>query len=228
MRKSGNFSTRRLDRRRSAIHEIRAKNAERPVQPGATVEIPARGDVRPPAIFTIGHSTRATDEFLALLVAHNIEQLVDVRTIPRSRHNPQFNQKELRASLSRIHVHYEHLERLGGLRRPRKDSINLGWENVSFRGFADFMQTPAFEQGLNRLKALASDRTTAIMCAEALPWRCHRSLIADALVTQGWRVLHIQSRKTAAPHGPTPLMTVRDGKVVYPAASQAAEKRSLK
>ena len=167
-------------------------------------------------IYTIGHSTRTTEQFIELLRAHGIEELVDVRTIPRSRHNPQFGKEELAASLQQAGIAYMHLGKLGGLRHASKDSVNIGWQNTSFRGFADYMATPEFQTGLDELKALAEKKTVAIMCAEAVPWRCHRSLIADALAVQGWQVLHIQSRKTASPHEPTTFLKVQDGKLTYP------------
>ena len=169
-------------------------------------------------IYTIGHSTRSIEQFLGLLQAHNIEELVDVRTVPQSRHNPQFGQEELAAALQQAGIGYMHLGKLGGLRQSSKDSVNLGWRNSSFRGFADYMATPEFQQGLDELKAIAEKKRVAIMCAEAVPWRCHRSLIADALTTQGWQVLHIQSKKTASPHEPTPFLKVQDGKLTYPAS----------
>ncbi len=167
-------------------------------------------------IYTIGHSTRTIEQFIELLKAHDIEELVDVRTIPKSRHNPQFGAEELAASLQRAGIAYKHLAKLGGLRHASKDSVNLGWQNISFRGFADYMATSEFQAGLDELKALAEKKTVAIMCAEAVPWRCHRSLIADALAVQGWQVLHIQSRKTASPHEPTTFLKVQDGKLTYP------------
>ncbi|HKV01830.1 MAG TPA: DUF488 domain-containing protein [Ktedonobacteraceae bacterium] len=169
-------------------------------------------------IYTIGHSTRSIEQFLGLLKAHNIEELVDVRTVPQSRHNPQFGKEELAAALQQAGIGYMHLGKLGGLRQSSKDSINLGWQNSSFRGFADYMATPEFQQGLDELKTIAEKKRVAIMCAEAVPWRCHRSLIADALTTQGWQVLHIQSKKTASPHEPTPFLKVQDGKLTYPAS----------
>ena len=169
-------------------------------------------------IYTIGHSTRSIEQFLGLLQAHNIEELVDVRTVPQSRHNPQFGQEELATALQQAGIGYMHLGKLGGLRQSSKDSINLGWQNSSFRGFADYMATPEFQEGLDELKAIAEKKRVAIMCAEAVPWRCHRSLIADALTTQGWQVLHIQSKKTASPHEPTPFLKVQDGKLTYPAS----------
>ncbi len=169
-------------------------------------------------IYTIGHSTRSSEQFLDLLRAHGIEELVDVRTVPKSRHNPQFGQEELAASLKQAGIDYVHLGKLGGLRHSRKASVNLGWQNLSFRGYADYMATSEFQEGLDELKAIAEKKRVAIMCAEALPWRCHRSLTADALTAQGWQVLHIQSRKTASPHELTPFLKVQDGKLTYPAS----------
>ena len=171
-------------------------------------------------IYTIGHSTRTIEQFIELLKAHGIDELVDVRTIPRSRHNPQFGTEDLAASLQRAGIAYTHLGKLGGLRHASKDSVNLGWQNTSFRGFADYMATPEFTLGLDELKALAEQKTVAIMCAEAVPWRCHRSLISDALTIQGWQVRHIQSRKTANLHKLTPFLEVLDGKITYPAPEE--------
>ena len=168
-------------------------------------------------LYTIGHSTRTTRELVELLRAHEVEQVVDVRVMPKSRHSPQFNRPALSRSLHAVKIGYRHLKALGGLRHARPDSINLGWRNVSFRGFADYMQTEDFVAGLARLEQLAARRSTAIMCAEALPWRCHRSLIADALTVARWRVLHIHSRQTAQPHRRTPFLRVRSGRLLYPA-----------
>jgi uncharacterized protein (DUF488 family) len=168
-------------------------------------------------LYTIGHSTRTARELIELLRAHGVEQVVDVRTIPRSSHNPQFTRLALSRSLRAARIGYRHLKALGGLRHTRPDSVNLGWRNASFRGYADYMQTEDFAVGLERLEQLAARRPTAILCAEALPWRCHRSLIADALTVVRWRVLHIQSRKTARPHRRTLFLRVRSGRLVYPA-----------
>jgi uncharacterized protein (DUF488 family) len=168
-------------------------------------------------VYTVGHSTRTTRELVELLRAHGVEQVVDVRTIPRSRHNPQFNRPALSRSLHAVKLRYRHLKALGGLRHARADSVNLGWRNASFRGFADYMQTDEFATGLGRLERIAGQRPTAIMCAEAVPWRCHRSLIADALTVAGWRVLHIQNRRTARPHRRTPFLRVSGATLRYPA-----------
>ena len=171
---------------------------------------------RRPVIYTVGHSNRQAKELVGLLEAHGIEKLVDVRSIPKSRHNPQFNEGRLRRTLARAGIRYEHLKRLGGLRHARKDSKNVGWRNASFRGFADYMATEEFRKGLSRLAREAKKTKIAVMCAEAVPWRCHRSLIADALTVAGWQARHIQSRATAALHRRTPFLRVRKGVLTYP------------
>ena len=148
---------------------------------------------------TVGHSTRPLDELVALLRAFDISVLVDIRTIPRSRHNPQFNGDALRAALRSRRLRYVHLSELGGLRRARKDSPNTAWRNASFRGYADYMLTEGFETGLAKLRVLAAQRRVALMCAEVVPWRCHRSLVADALTARGAHVEHITSAKRSAP-----------------------------
>jgi uncharacterized protein (DUF488 family) len=181
--------------------------------------------VRRPVLYTIGHSIRPIDEFLALLGAHRIEKVVDVRTIPRSRHNPQYDQTALRGSLKAARIRYQHMPELGGLRHARKGSPNVGWINASFRGFADHMQSEDFRRGLRELQAGARERRTAIMCAEAFVARCHRSLIADALTVAGWRVLHIQSQKTATAHRRTPFLRVRRGRLLYPGPARPARAR---
>jgi uncharacterized protein (DUF488 family) len=190
------------------------------VRPGAS-DAEIRQTPRP-TLYTIGHSTRTMRAFVELLRAHGVEQLVDVRIMPRSRHNPQFNRPALARSLGTVKIRYQHLNALGGLRHARPDSINLGWRNASFRGFADYMQTEGFATGLARLEQLATRRATAIMCAEAVPWRCHRSLIADALTVARWRVRHIQSRQTARPHKRTSFLRVRSGKLLYPAPTESS------
>jgi uncharacterized protein (DUF488 family) len=177
-------------------------------------------------IFTIGHSTRPIETFIRLLQAHGVQRLVDVRTIPKSRHNPQFSRDTLSASLRRAKIRYSHMPRLGGLRRPRPDSINTSWTNTSFRGYADYMQTPEFDESLERAVALSEKETIALMCAEAVPWRCHRSLIADALITRGLEVSEISSRITARPHKLTPFAHVARGRVTYPAPAAPTPERS--
>ncbi|HEY1808541.1 MAG TPA: DUF488 domain-containing protein, partial [Acidobacteriaceae bacterium] len=164
-------------------------------------------------ILTVGHSTRTIEEFMALLGAHKVKQLVDVRTIPRSRHNPQFNSDQLAQSLAGAGVRYLHMSELGGLRHARRDSVNTAWRNLSFRGYADYMQTPEFEEALNELMRLAQKRRTAIMCAEAVPWRCHRSLIADALVARGVAAQEITSQTGVRPHTLTPWARVEQGRI---------------
>jgi uncharacterized protein (DUF488 family) len=167
-------------------------------------------------IFTVGHSNHAIEKFLAILQAHQIEQLIDVRTIPKSRHNPQFNRESLTVFLPEHNIAYHHLPGLGGLRKPRKDSINLGWQNASFRGYADYMQTPEFAENLRELIEIANDRRSAIMCAEAVPWRCHRSLIADALTARGVEVENILSETRCEPHRYTPFAKIEGKHVTYP------------
>ncbi len=171
------------------------------------------------AIWTIGHSTRPIEDFIAVLKHYGIELLADVRTVPGSRKNPQFNSQELAKSLAAAGIEYVHLKNLGGLRKVRKDSPNTGWHNESFRAYADYMQTPEFEQALDELIELASRKRTAIMCAEALPWRCHRSLIADALLVRGVEVVEIFTETKAQAHKMTGFAVVRDGKVTYPDSS---------
>jgi uncharacterized protein (DUF488 family) len=168
-------------------------------------------------VFTVGHSNRRWKEFLAILRAHGIKRIVDVRSIPRSRHNPQFDQKTLRKKLRAAKIGYVHLRKLGGLRHSRRDSKNMGWRNTSFRGYADYMRTAGFDAGLRRLIKLARQKRSAIMCAEAVPWRCHRSLIADALVVRGIQVEDIMSEKTSRPHSLTSFARVRKNVITYPA-----------
>jgi uncharacterized protein (DUF488 family) len=169
-----------------------------------------------PIIYTVGHSTHSFEELVAILRAHGVERLVDVRTIPRSRHNPQFNHETFSQALHNRRFSYRHMKALGGLRRARPDSINAGWRNASFRGFADYMQTHAFEEALQQLVELATQKPTAIMCAEAVPWRCHRSLIADALVARGYEVRDIMSAASARPHILNPMARVQGHQVTYP------------
>lgn len=171
-------------------------------------------------IFTIGHSTRPIDEFLGMLEGHGIRNLVDVRTIPRSRHNPQFNREELSRALHNLGLHYRHLPALGGLRKPRRDSMNTAWRNESFRGYADYMQTAPFQEALELLVDLGRKEPTAIMCAEAVPWRCHRSLIADALLARGIEVLEIASATRATPLALHEWAQVDGTTVIYPGEQQ--------
>jgi uncharacterized protein (DUF488 family) len=170
-----------------------------------------------PVVLTIGHSTRTINEFIGLLQAHRAKCVVDVRTVPRSRHNPQFSKDSLPGSLKNAGVGYVHVPGLGGLRHAKRDSPNVGWRNASFRGYADYMQTPEFEQSLEELIRLAKQERIAIMCAEAVPWRCHRSLIADALLVRGIRTEDIMSPTRRQVHVLTPFAKVRGNMVTYPA-----------
>lgn len=167
-------------------------------------------------IYTIGHSTRTINEFIELLKLQNIEQLVDIRTIPKSRHNPQFMQDNLSKSLSLAGIKYAYLKELGGLRPATKLSENKGWHNRSFRNYADYMQTEQFTDGINKLIKLADDGTTAIACAEAVPWRCHRSLVGDALVVRKIDVVDIISSTNIVKHALTEFALVNGTKITYP------------
>ena len=167
-------------------------------------------------IYTIGHSNHTAREFLEILRAFGIKKLIDVRTIPRSRHNPQFDQARLKASLKKAGITYLHIKALGGLRHASKDSRNTAWTNLSFRGYADYMQTEEFQAGLARLLKSTPKKATAIMCAEAVPWRCHRSLIGDALLVRAVSVEDIFSKSNSKPHRLTPWAKVRGRKITYP------------
>jgi uncharacterized protein (DUF488 family) len=169
------------------------------------------------AIFTLGHSTLPIASFVTLLRTYGIERLVDIRTIPRSRHTPQFNDTALARSMKAQHLEYVHLGALGGLRRPRKDSLNIGWRNEGFRGCADYMQTEEFEAALAALIYMSREKRVAIMCAEAVPWRCHRSLIADALNVRGVPVVEILSGSSYRMHELTPFAQVEGMRITYPA-----------
>jgi len=169
-----------------------------------------------PMVLTVGHSTRTLQEFVVLLLDHGVTQLVDVRTIPRSRHNPQFNRDRLPRPLQKAGIRYRHMAGLGGLRHAHRDSINTAWRNASFRGFADYMQTPEFQKALDQLVELAKTLRTAIMCAETVPWRCHRSLIGDALLVRGVRVEEIASPTRTRPHALTPWARVKRKRLSYP------------
>jgi uncharacterized protein (DUF488 family) len=175
-----------------------------------------------PAVLTIGHSNRTWRDFLELLRARRVKRVIDVRSIPRSRHNPQFNPATLSKKLRAARIGYVHLRKLAGLRHARRDSTNMGWRNASFRGFADYMQTLDFEVGLHRLMKLAGQKRSAIMCAEAVPWRCHRSLIADALTVRGIRVDDIMSMKRSQVHSLIPFARVQGHRITYPVQIAAA------
>jgi len=167
-------------------------------------------------VLTVGHSTRPIDEFIELLRAHGVTRVADVRTVPRSAHNPQFNKTSLPRSLKKTGISYVHMPGLGGLRHAGPDSINSGWRNASFRGYADYMQTPEFEKNLEELILLAREDRLALMCAEALPWRCHRSLIADALLVRGIQAEDIMSPTRASAHKLTPFAKVEGTAITYP------------
>ena len=169
-----------------------------------------------PLVMTIGHSTHSLEEFIRLLQAHGATCVVDVRTVPRSRHNPQFDKACLPQSLKRAGLGYVHLPGLGGLRHAKHDSPNAGWRNASFRGYADYMQTAEFVQSLEEVIHLATQDRIALMCAEAVPWRCHRSLIADALLVRGIRTEDIMSATRRQVHTLTPFATVRGIAITYP------------
>ena len=166
-------------------------------------------------MLTVGHSTHPIEEFIGMLRAHGVELLVDVRTVPRSRYNPQFGRDALPGSLEAAGIGYRHAPALGGLRRARPDSVNTGWRNLNFRGFADYMLTPEFVAALEELIGLSRQRRVTLMCAEAVPWRCHRSLIADALTVRGVAVEHIMSANARKPHVLTSFASVEGDEIIY-------------
>lgn len=166
-------------------------------------------------IFTMGYSTHPLELFLEWLKAYDIKMVIDIRTIPKSRYMPQYNEEALKDSLKKAKIGYLHIRELGGFRHPIKDSKNTGWINASFRGFADYMQTDTYQKGLEKLEKIAQRKRCVLMCAEAVPWRCHRSLIADSLTLKKWKVAHIQSKKTAKPHKITSFLHVKKGQLIY-------------
>jgi uncharacterized protein (DUF488 family) len=171
-------------------------------------------------VSTIGHSNRSIEEFIALLKRNAIDCVLDIRTVPKSRHNPQFGQDVLPRSLLEAGIDYRYLGGLGGLRRPRPDSPNTGWRNISFRGYADYMQTDEFSRNVDTVAALAQTTRCALMCAEAVPWRCHRSLVADALLVRGIEVEDIIGPQTPKPHKLTPFAQVDGDRITYPSDIQ--------
>jgi uncharacterized protein (DUF488 family) len=180
-------------------------------------------------VFTIGHSTRATAVFIKVLKAHGVKRVIDVRTMPRSRHNPQFSRSRLSPALHNSRIHYRHLPGLGGLRRARPNSTNTAWRNASFRGYADYMQTSEFADSLERCIDLAKRERVVLMCAEAVPWRCHRSLIADALLARGIEVREIANAVRTRTHTLTPWARVEGTHVSYPAlATKASPRRTAR
>lgn len=176
-----------------------------------------------PLVCTIGHSTRPLAEFVGLLRANEVGHVLDVRTVPRSRKNPQFNKDTLPAVLLADGIRYTHLPGLGGLRHAQKDSINRAWRNLSFRGYADYMQTAEFAENIRHVLALAESERCALMCAEAVPWRCHRSLIGDALLARGARVEDIISGRGRTPHKMTPWAQVEGLRISYPLEEAVAD-----
>ena len=173
-------------------------------------------------ILTIGHSTRQLDDFVDILRAHGVTQLVDIRTIPRSRRNPQFNQETLSERLKESGIEYVLMKQLGGLRHPRVDSPNMGWRTSSFRGFADYMQSQEFARSIDQLIGMAQNGQIVIMCAEILPWRCHRWLVADALTIRGVQVEHIITLKTRRKHSLTKWARVEAGQITFPTSQDVA------
>ncbi len=178
-------------------------------------------------IYTIGHSTRTLEEFSLILEKYHVTMIVDVRAIPRSRHNPQFNKETLPEFLRSESVRYIHMPELGGLRRTSSDSTNLAWENKSFRGYADYMQTKEFTESLLKLVALSRESQMCIMCAEAVPWRCHRILIADALMARTIKVKHLLTESSQTNHELTPFAHVEGTQVTYPLFVQEKPQRTL-
>ena len=176
----------------------------------------ADAPIHPPTLHTVGHSNRSFEDLIRLLQSHGVRAVADVRRFPGSRRLPQFNDDNLAKTLPGVGVRYLPFPGLGGRRKPDADSINAGWRNDSFRAYADYMQTPAFAAALEELIAVASAAPTAIMCAEAVPWRCHRSLVADAMLVRGWRVLDIMTPTSAKPHKLTPFAKVDGCRITYP------------
>jgi uncharacterized protein (DUF488 family) len=167
-------------------------------------------------VYTVGHSTRTEEEFFELLRAHGVVRIFDVRSVPVSTHNPHFEGRHLQRFLEGRGIGYEHFPRLGGLRAARKDSSNTGWKNRSFRGYADHMGTEEFQAGLDEAITIAQGEPCALMCAEAVPWRCHRFLLSDAFVANNWEVRHIMTPKKWEPHRLTPFLRIKDGQILYP------------
>jgi hypothetical protein len=196
----------------------RRAGLRKPPADDSAEEHPASAVLRWPedAIFTLGHSTLPIELFIRTLETYGIERLVDIRTIPRSRHNPQFNEGALAGSLAGEHIEYAHVPALGGLRRPGKESPNTGWRNPGFRGYADYMQTKAFQDAIEDLIHMSLCKRIAIMCAEAVPWRCHRSLVADALSVRGLPVIEILSVNSYRMHKLTPFAEVQGTQITYP------------
>ena len=178
-------------------------------------------------VFTIGHSTRTIEEFVELLKTYAVNLVVDVRTVPRSRHNPQFNKETLPNTLKPEGIKYIHMPEIGGLRRPKHDSVNLAWKNMGFRGYADYMQTKEFTDSLLKIIALARENHLVLLCAEALPWRCHRSLISDALLVRHVKVEHIISATSCLNHQLNDMAQVEGTKITYPLFTRETPQKTL-
>ena len=178
-------------------------------------------------VLTIGHSTRTLEEFVQLLEVYGVTLLVDVRTVPRSRHNPQFNKETFPTTLKHYGVKYIHMPEIGGLRHPKHESINLAWKNSGFRGYADYMQTKEFTDNLLKIIALARENRLVLMCAEALPWRCHRNLISDALVIRHVKVEHVISKDSIINHELNEMAHVEGTKITYPLFTKETPQRTL-
>lgn len=166
-------------------------------------------------IWTIGHSTRTIEHFIVMLQSFNIQEIVDIRSFPGSRRYPHFNKEALQISLPANGIGYTHLKELGGRKPAKPDSINTGWRNAAFRGFADYMQTEGFKKGIEQLKEIATTKRTAYMCSEAVWWRCHRSLVSDFLKLKGWNVFHIMEIGKAEEHTYTQPAKIVDGELSY-------------
>lgn len=173
-------------------------------------------------VFTIGHSNRPIEEFIGLLKENQVDLVLDIRTVPRSRHNPQFNRDTLPASLAVYGIGYLHMPGLGGLRHPKHDSPNTGWRNTSFRGYADYMQTPEFAANVDELVRLSDSARCVLMCAESVPWRCHRSMVGDALLVRGIRVEDIMGPGKRKPHTLTSFAHVDGTHISYPPPAETA------
>ena len=211
---SASFSAADPPSPRSAPRRRAARHAGTPLSASAAAS--PNDDGGRCQVLTVGHSTRSIEEFIELLAAHEVTQLVDVRTVPRSRHNPQFDAETLPGPLAGVNIGYTHAPGLGGFRRPAPDSPNAGWRNLSFRGYADYMQTADFAENLMSLIELAQRDRVALMCAEAVPWRCHRSLIADALAVRGVASCEIVSPERLQAHRMTPFARVTGQEISYP------------
>lgn len=177
-------------------------------------------DLDPRTLFTVGHSTRSLNEFIELLQAHGVNVIADVRQHPRSRRMPHFNDESLDVELPKAGIEYRSFKSLGGRRRAQPDSINAAWRNDAFRGYADYMQTDEFRAALDDLVRQALGKRLAIMCAEAVPWRCHRSLIADALTARGWTVLDIINMQQPKPHALAAFARIDGDRITYPASQE--------